>query len=755
MRSNCLQDREVEKPRLASVLKQTRNAVSSYCLIPRAAAVYSVSGAGKTALIEAVSDDLDIDLISVKTKAPLRVGIYPPGYYFEQIHIAFDQHFWDYEFKLRKSISPSISAGISAPVPTATLAFGLSEVPKSADQIRRLQLESMIAFCERRRIRPSFHFERCDSIDPESFDLMLYLLDQIGGPYCIFEYSIPAENDIAGFVEFKSKISESIELRESLSLHPLSLEDAITAISHLVSTEDIPPSRLNELYESSGGNLRVFLELCKGAIEKLGDHSFPDNMPSREDCDYILALIALTQRCTSSSELMDICSTSSLIHIDSSIIAICKNLKESGRIIESEENRIQLSFSEDVTAILSTPPAYAAYGTYTSYIRHNRAIEDLSAQQLLDLLNAQCRFLDLSLFDTLDAAKSIICASELSEPFFSLSLDVVRRLSKLMGKESQNTRKAVLTLFSIFYTAADYEHASGFLTEVDTDNQYPFCRFAVDTVFPSSRHVAKRAEELVSQYKSNTRLVLFVQMNMMSYLMRTATPEDCLAYADSILANERALSFPEYWWIKKQRSHFLTLQEATSELCVVSNELHKMDSRMADRVDITYATKLARSGKYSKALELLSSGLDRCSESYCRPGVYYNNIAACHLTKGDYSEDDLRLLRRALTYPLTPFEKQYVAGNALTLCLFLNREEEADSFAKKIEIGFGQSYSYEPYNRLRLSCLSNYHQWKNTAAKCPSKTDSFYEYLKNTGYEPGFIGYWQTAFEQEYIDDLL
>lgn len=447
------------------------------------------------------------------------------------------------------------------------------------------------------------------------------------------------------------------------------------------------------------------------------------------------------------------------------------------------EGRYELCESSAITTCLHGPAAYMAYGAFCSYLNEGKhGKSELESMYLI--LNAQFLFNDPEVIETIARLKPELCASAPSETFFERAVNMARALIARDEWESRRVRKLAIMLFTVFYCSIDFEHALAFIESIDGANHLPLCAFSVQTYLPAAIDMAEKCEQICNRYDDFPRIKLFAKSCRLAHLMRGGSREEREQYLDELLSDKASMKYPEYWWFVKQRTFFLSSTDAVPEL---ERAVEKMraygSSQMQAYCEITLASNLALSGHAKKAEILLLSGLERCAENHCRPAVYYNNLAACHYLDRHICSEDSDALERALTYPITPFERTLVLANGYVVALALGQGATASKLKEVLKSTYDASYSslaprriyassmllgallnendqeIDRYRRMLLDLIPEASEDQRPLMKVQATLEtSLFDtadlLIDAYGYRPGFIGYWQPPFEREYIDML-
>lgn len=783
MGSGCFMDREMEKPRLVSAMR--RHGDQNANLETSAVIVYSERGIGKTALIQAAAQDAGVDVLSVRISAQAQVSIQPPGAYFESIVHAFRKRYPDCSFETGRQWSPGLSFEASIDLVTQLSSIGFSTSPgwneKRADEVRREHAASIVTYCNQKHLRPTFHLERCNAMDAESLSLVHYLASHIPGACFIFEYSlIPPVSSAAGAIDLREELSGSVTFHDSIPLEKLSLEDAVRSLPDGCS-DGLTSRELGDLYEDSGGDLRLFQELCREATRREG----ATFTASGEDVSFAMALLELNQGTLQLDTALEMLGTYRTKPIaDDALRYALKTLVSKGRVIEIAADTYTLPDIMTEPGVLTGPSAYVAYGVYSNYLQQ-RMLSCRDNNLTFKLLDAQLKFCDSAAVKTIELVKPSICTSRPTQTYLVRSIEMMRRLVERDGPTSRRVAEMALSLFSVFFAAADYERANEFLEKTGTSDIVPLCRFLIDVADSRPIDIPRRKGDLERMFAASSRTTLLVRLNYMSYLMRSAATKEAREYADGILADEGLRAYPEYWWIMKQRSFCVPPVQRILDLRESSNELRRLGStRMAARVEITLSSDLARLGRTDESLRLLYEGLDSCESNHCRVNVYLNNIAAVQLMSNDCTAETLRLIRTAETYVATPYEHMLMACNELVSLTILRMWDEAENKATELEHRIGDGYASASYQHTRDTNLAFYYEAVgNNAmrartlgrlrelgarsgerlARCVEaqiegrKLDAHrsFSYVTRLGYKPSFIGYWQCELERSHIDEIM
>ncbi len=747
--------------------------------------VCAESGIGKTALIETALSEIGIKAVEVKVEISSFVA-YPPGYYFDLLYKSFKSAYPEYKERFRDRWGFSIGFGINVIFLSGSVS---SERRVSQEEdTRRRQVDSMIAYCAKENIRPFFFLQESHHIDPDSFEMVLTLARNIPGSYFIFEYSEqPPNYSEEDACRLYHAFANDIQMDKIVYVSPLEYEEAKKILKDKM--DPIPnESDMLHAYKESNGNIFVFEANCCKILQARNSRDNEMSASQKPNSPFqliVMQIIAMDQEGLTVSEISEILEESPVCASDRFAIAqACEGLISS-RLIEYDDN-----FSFHATnvkladeALNQEPTAHIAYGAYTAWL--TASIDKHSPlKQWYKLLNAQLRFHDEAVLDTLAHLKISLCRGPLPKSFLDSSIDMANTLGE--NSDSRLFRKVMFAFFEIFFTASDFDSAEKYLEAINGKHPcFELLRFVVDTTKSTSIGMRIRAASLQNSNAENNRLCLFIQMSFLAYLMRFGSRQEAIEYARGILSQPKFRSYPEFYCVMKQFSVYLPHRAALIALKRCSDQFLKMgEYSLYARTRITYALRLAISGEVDRAREIFEKDYSDRLDPYCRSYYYLNNLAACNLLDRSNLDDAIYGLKQALTYPCTEYERMFMLNNLFVAFMLKDNYKEAEKLLPLVNESIDHGYSTQAYLHLRYTNLLKYY----SSTSCKSgvermrkalsdlqliaqpdlreciefqlggtapKQGNEFQYVCELGYRPGFIGFWQMKIDNAVIEDLL
>ncbi len=737
----------------------------------RAVVICSEPGFGKTSIVNKAFDQAKVRPFRSGSKS-MPSGTVPPGYFFRRLYDDFSSN--DITVPIEDLIG---GMNLTAGVTLGGIAGISGGVSRSETSKMIGKANHMVSVFNKRKTsrRPVFYIENAERIDEASLELIGILRDKVPTSCFVFEFTTYDDSDVGEARKFSEGFFEGLESSCVKEIEKMEIGYA----RQVVFGDNCPlaESLIQSIYNQSSGNLWLFKQKCS---EISGRGLFSTSNMTQAD-KAILALVALQEDFINMEDLGGcLRSEYATISQEDDITATMEKLVEHG-LISYDPRRGYKAIARDVAEQCLNDPI-SRNTACRLVIYQIRQAANKTLDDWFKLLNAQLRIHDEGIIDTLGHITREVGTARYDEAFAARASEMVNRLHASTVTTTGYVERAIL---DAYMSAGDYEGMSAFASAIEHDDDLlDMYKFLANVAASRSFEAERQAHCLMAKHASNTRIKLLVALGYASYCMRYRERGEAIAYLNWLLSQSAYRTYPEYYWAMKQRSVYLSTEDALRDLELCSNyfESGNMEDLSA-RARITYALRLALSGKVKEALDIFVEDFSSGKDPTCPECYYLNNIAACLLMLGENLQEACEHLAIAMEFPATNYVKTLITCNLFSAHLLVGNYSNAGEMAQTLLERSEHDYSASAPKHMCLTNLLAYCRAANPAllpeverrllmlqavadselAACIEcqlhggrlPQNNRYRYVTKLGFRPGFIGFWQTTVAREISDALI
>lgn len=708
-----LLDRDVEIREITSII----NANSSSKII----LLHGISGIGKSGLIEKLKYSSDLPYIITAKITKNSISTIENLQYFNSIYKAlykFSINNYSYISTPTERGLMSLSNWIKNIIAVFKNKLGFDNVviaePTEDDSIIRKKDYILYVLKQSNVI---LDIENIQNIDTQSFEILLDIITSVTNRTFILEYTT-TDNSRDHYINmYKELLETGCEINE----YAVIKMDFDYAKQLTPANKKIDLDLLKKKYDNSHGNLmEVILANENVESEKNNIALMLSTLDKNEF--YILFIIFLYNSCIEYHELFQIIAGSDSILMEITYIDDISNLStiinklEYLKLIKYENDLIKLKHDSIIDEIAKidkdNPVLYCSYSTVKSHLLNKLKTDPYDSKTLEISLNILLMFSDPELITILPNIKHLIISIKYPEL-------IIKKLSEYQKAITLNYHynigiyKLTIMLVEICLAHKLYNQAQNHLDSIfDIKNIYHIALQGEIYALQESYDAGYKINTLKSHTKADTRIRLILDLCELYFSMKINPTKTSRHLAENILNNSSYKKYYEYAYALR---NYAELLENNNE-CIdyYLKALHIFKQRNMRFEEATVYISLSMIYSYEGNLQIARKYLQKAQNINNVSQCYIlNNRSAIDILEGEFNHQTEKALKDASLLSVTKYEKIIIDCNLLILYCLLGKIDQAEKYAKRIEISNYQYFNYEELLHIVYQDLYYYYKTIN------------------------------------------